>query len=68
LYDSSSRLLDNWQSTDFGYGISQRWKAPASGTYYLEIKPAQSGLSGTDMAYKVYYGPGVWISMPEIHR
>jgi hypothetical protein len=66
LYDQNSKYYRSWTSTDFAKGITLRWKAPESLDYYVEIKPAQAGLFGTDMTYQVWIGPGNWISLPWI--
>jgi hypothetical protein len=66
LYSPSRQLLGTWKSLDYGTGVTSRWSPASAGTYYLEIKPLQASLFGTDTLYQVWYGPGNWIYLPSI--
>ncbi|MBE0698407.1 MAG: PPC domain-containing protein, partial [Anaerolineaceae bacterium] len=66
IYNSSQQKLGTWQSVDYGNSLGIKWKVPSNGTYYLEIKPLQPDLFGTDALYRVWYGPGNWYYMPNI--
>jgi hypothetical protein len=68
MYSGSSQLLGTWRSPDYQSGVSIRWKAPATGTYYIEIKPIKPGLFGTDMTYLTWYGDDNTLYLPVIKR
>jgi murein DD-endopeptidase MepM/ murein hydrolase activator NlpD len=55
LYQNSRTLLKTWQSADYEKAIDTSWKAPTTGTYYLEIKPLYANMFGTDMHYQVWF-------------
>jgi hypothetical protein len=58
----------SWQSPDYENSVSIKFTAPASGRYYLEIRPLRSAMFGTDMKYEVWYGPGSWKYLPFLGR
>lgn len=68
LYDTSSNYYGSWISTDYGAGVSVRIQAPAARTYYVEVKPTQPGMYGTDMTYQMWVGHGYWIYYPYVGR
>jgi hypothetical protein len=67
LYSDTSELLGTWQSP-YGMSTSTRFIVPRTGSYYVEIKPAHTGLYGTDMTYQTYFGEGTWLYLPIIGR
>jgi hypothetical protein len=64
LYNSSHQVLATWQSADYGNSLGIHWIAPVSGTFFVEIKPLQTSLFGTDALYRVWYGPAQWYYLP----
>jgi len=67
LYNPTLQPIGNWQSADFQSHLIIKQSSLAAGVYFLEIKPLQAGLSGTDTVYRVWYGPGTLIYFPNIH-
>lgn len=68
LYNVSRQVVQTAESVDYGSGLSIRFNAPASGTYYLEIKPLKAVLFGTDARYQVWYGEGHWNYFPLVNN
>jgi hypothetical protein len=64
LYGSAYPEPVNWKSSDYEVDLNAKWMVPASGRYYLEIKPLRPEMFGTDMKYDVWYGPGRWLYLP----
>jgi hypothetical protein len=68
LYDGTSSQPVTWQSQDYENRVMATWQAPASGQYYLEIKPLRPGMAGTDMKYGVWYDKANLQYLPIIGR
>lgn len=68
LYSAQSQLLGNWKAAQFEAPISIKFTPQSTGTYYLEIKPTQPELFGTDMKYLIWSGIEELIYLPFIHR
>ena len=68
LYSAQSELLGTWLASDHLVPVVKPFRPPATGRYYIEIKPAQPNQFGTDMTYQVWIGKGQTIYLPSVHR
>ena len=68
LFDESNTQILELNSPAPGSGISAVWAAPAAGTYYLEVTPADARIYGQDVLYLVYLGDPHLMYMPVIGR
>jgi hypothetical protein len=55
-------------SAGVGSGLNATWVAPADGTYFLEITPADPRIYGQDTTYLVYLGDPHQLHLPLIGR
>lgn len=67
LYHQVNGLLNTWRSPAPQAPIIVRFQPPTTGRYYLEIKPTQPNLFGSEMTYRILYGEkGALIYMPRV--
>ena len=69
LFDpTGATVLLEGSAPGAGLPFFRSWKAPATGTYGIEIKALDPGLYGSDMKYGAYAGPGVIDYFPIVGR
>ena len=69
LYDpTGATVLLEGGASGAGQGFFRSWKAPATGTYSIEIQAVDPALYGSDVKYGAYAGPGGIYYFPLVGR
>lgn len=66
LYNAAREQIASWDSENFNQPVIKKLDAPAPGVYYLEVRPLQPELFGTDVRYQVSYAHQEKLHIPFI--
>jgi hypothetical protein len=68
IYNSLGELVASASATDFGSNTALHLQITQAESYFLRIRGIDPNLTGSQVRYQVWAGPGFWIRLPLIQR